>query len=272
MDLLLPSTMTTYRRKRYLSKAIQSNWYCFRIVLFVGAMVWAIPVVRAEPTCPIELQSATQLVLVGVPSVSLQRAAVIRYERAPPTEPWRIAGPRMPAVIGRNGLGWAPTFRDRATTSAPRKIEGDGKTPGGIFRLGDAFGFDASSRPGYVRLRPGHEFCVSDPKSPDYNRILPKKPAHRINGEDMGAIDLYRRGLFIDYPTNAAERAGSCIFVHVWRSENSGTSGCVALAQSDVETMQSWIRPREAVIAILPSVDAKIIESCVITEPIAKKE
>ena len=82
----------------------------------------------------------------------------------------------------------------------------------------------------------------------------------------MGAIGLYRRGFFIDYPTNAAERAGSCIFVHVWRSKNSGTSGCVALTQSDVEAIQNWVRPREAVIAILPHVEAKTLETCILAD------
>ena len=252
--------------------AMQTNGLGLRIGLCIAVLVLAVPVVHADQTCPIELQSATQLVLVNIPSVSLHRAAVTRFERATTTEPWRISGARMPAVIGRKGFGWAPSFRDRATTSAPHKIEGDGKTPGGIFRLGNAFGFGASSVSGYVRLSPGKEFCVSDPKSPDYNRIIPKKPAHSIDGEDMGAIGLYRRGLFIDYPTNAAERAGSCIFVHVWRAENSGTSGCVAFSQSDVEVLQTWVRSQKAVIAILPSAEAKNIETCLSAGPESPKE
>ena len=256
--------MTVYGRERFLSMTMQLSRHGLQIGLGIAAMVFAVSAVRADTACPIEIQTATQLVLVSVPSVSRQRATVTRYERTTSAELWRTLGTGMPAVIGRKGLGWAPSFRDRATTSAPRKIEGDGKTPGGIFRLSDAFGFNASEIPGYVRLRPGHEFCVSDPKSPDYNRILPKKPALSVDGEDMGMIGLYRRGVFIDYPTSAAERAGSCIFVHVWRSENSGTSGCVALAQPDVEAIQSWVRSREALIAILPSVEAKMIETCVI--------
>ena len=232
----------------------QWNGHRLRLGLSVSAIVLGVPAAGAQPTCPVELQSATQLVLVSIPTVSLHRAAVTLFGRSMTTEAWRTSGATMPAVIGRKGLGWAPSFRARATTSAPRKIEGDGKTPGGIFRLGNAFGFAASSIFGYVRLSPGREFCVSDPKSPDYNQIIPQKPASSIEGEDMGAIGLYRRGFFIDYPTNAAERAGSCIFVHVWRSKNSGTSGCVALTQSDVEAIQNWVRPREAVIAILPHV------------------
>ena len=33
----------------------------------------------------------------------------------------------------------------------------------------------------------------------------------------MRATLLYRRGLVVDYPTDAANKAGSCIFIHVWR-------------------------------------------------------
>jgi L,D-peptidoglycan transpeptidase YkuD (ErfK/YbiS/YcfS/YnhG family) len=132
--------------------------------------------------------------LVEASDVSAHYASVTLFERSTLVDAWRQVR-TMPAVIGRNGFGWSWQFRNRATTTpAPTKREGDGRTPGGFFPLSYSFGFEVSSLPGYVRLRPGQEFCVSDVSSPDYNQILSKKPVTRVEGEDMGAVGLYRRG------------------------------------------------------------------------------
>jgi L,D-peptidoglycan transpeptidase YkuD (ErfK/YbiS/YcfS/YnhG family) len=55
-----------------------------------------------------------------------------------------------------------------------------------------------------------------------------------------------------NYPANRAEKGGSCVFVHVWRSPKSGTAGCVALAEDGVRTLQDWAKAGTAVIGILP--------------------
>jgi len=61
----------------------------------------------------------------------------------------------------------------------------------------------------------------------------------------------YRQGLVVDYPTNAAARAGSCIFIHVWRSPNRPTAGRVGLSEARVKCPQDLAADR-AVLAILP--------------------
>ncbi len=234
---------------------------CFGLLLVVAGLTMAPQSGRADQTCSKELGASTRLVIAEVPDLSGHQATVTLYERAGTGDPWQ-AGQRFSAVIGRKGFGWAWAFRNRATTQAPIKREGDGKTPGGIFPLGTAFGFEGSALPGYLRLRQGREFCVSDVKSASYNQILPEKPAGDIEGEDMGATALYRQGLFIDYPSDAAERAGSCIFVHVWRSPGSPTAGCVALAQGDVEFVQRWSAGNSGHIAILPRAEAESLVTC----------
>lgn len=231
------------------------------LLLAAAGLAMAPQTARADATCPKELSVSTHVMIVEVPDISGHQGSVTLFERAGTAEPWQ-AGRRLTAVIGRKGFGWAWAHRDRTTTPAPIKREGDGKTPGGIFPLGSAFGFENSPLPGYLRLRPGREFCVSDAKSQSYNQILPEKPAGDVEGEDMGATALYRQGLFIGYPSDAAERAGSCIFVHVWRSSSSPTAGCVALAQSDVEFVQRWSAGKSAHIAILPRAEAESLVTC----------
>jgi L,D-peptidoglycan transpeptidase YkuD (ErfK/YbiS/YcfS/YnhG family) len=73
-----------------------------------------------------------------------------------------------------------------------------------------------------------------------------------VSVENMSRmLPMYRRGLVVDYPTNARARAGSCIFIHVWRSPTTGTAGCVALPEARVEALQDF-SAAGAVIAILP--------------------
>ena len=64
-------------------------------------------------------------------------------------------------------------------------------------------------------------------------------------------LPMYRRGLVVDYPTDARKMAGSCIFIHVWRSPTTGTAGCVAMPEPRVEALQDFAADG-AVIAVLP--------------------
>jgi L,D-peptidoglycan transpeptidase YkuD (ErfK/YbiS/YcfS/YnhG family) len=68
----------------------------------------------------------------------------------------------------------------------------------------------------------------------------------------MWRVPDYRNGIFIDYPTDAKLRAGSCIFIHVWEAEGLGTVGCVAAPEATVARLQDWTAGGKAAIAILP--------------------
>jgi L,D-peptidoglycan transpeptidase YkuD (ErfK/YbiS/YcfS/YnhG family) len=223
-----------------------------QIALCVVLLAIAASPVAAQ--CPAALADATQLVLVRTARMGDLRATLQTFERSSPAVPWRAAASPEPAVVGRSGLGWGWGFRDQAKQGEPNKVEGDGRTPAGIYPLGHAFGFAASSAAGYLRLEKGKTFCVDDVRSARYGQIVARStvPAG-TSGEDMGGIDLYRRGVTVEYPANAAARAGSCIFVHVWRTADKGTTGCVAAAEAAVARLQEWIVPRKAAIAILPS-------------------
>ncbi len=216
---------------------------------------------RPSPECPKELSQATQLLLVSSKTMSSRTAALQRFERADASAPWSPAGGPMPVVLGWSGIRWAWSSGALHKGGGPVKREGDGATPAGIFPVGAPFGFAAASLPGYVRLRGGKQFCVSEPEAPSYNTIVESRAAN-LAGEDMGTVSLYRRGLFIDLPTSRAERGGSCAFIHVWRSPQARTSGCVASAEENIAALQNWVRPKEALIAILPAKEAEQLEKC----------
>src|SRR5438046_9963425 len=67
----------------------------------------------------------------------------------------------------------------------------------------------------------------------------------------MRSSPLYRRGLFVDYPSDRATRRGSCILIHIWSAPATGTAGCIGLPEERARALQDFSRPR-AVLAVLP--------------------
>jgi L,D-peptidoglycan transpeptidase YkuD (ErfK/YbiS/YcfS/YnhG family) len=229
---------------------------------FAFAVAFAWPGHAQEEPCPAVLQSATRLVLVTAKSMSTPVARVRLFERAATGESWHAVGKGEAAVVGRAGMAWGYAFRSLAGAGEPKKLEGDQRTPAGIYGIGRSFGFTALPRNDHLVLKPGEAICVDDPASPAYNAITSRKAlGPRAHGEDMGRISLYRRGLVIDYPSDRATRAGSCIFLHVWRGPAKGTNGCVAMPEPRIEALQSF-EAGSAAIAILPENALPRFASC----------
>lgn len=212
------------------------------------------PAAAAEAAaCPAALTEATRLVLVTTERMNSVSASLQLYAREAPDAAWQAEGSKIAAVIGKSGLGWAFDQAERAN-GQPVKREGDGRTPAGVFRTGTAFG--AKPRPGigtYLKLTSA-TVCVDDVASPHYNAIVPRKSiAAGISHERMGAIPLYRQGLFIAHPTSREQRGGSCIFLHVWRRPGAPTVGCVATTEANVVQVQDFLDGQAGAIAILPA-------------------
>ena len=209
------------------------------------------PQIACAQSCPHPLASATRLVLVSTDKMTSSTASLQRFERAAPDAPWRAVGGPESALIGYRGVAWAQTFHAFAHDHEPLKIDGDKRVPAGFFAVGRSFGFAASSRPGYLRITTG-TVCVDDASSPAYNTITSRaKVGWRVHGENMWRIPQYRRGLLVDYPTDAKERAGSCIFVHLRLPGATGTQGCVAVSEPQLEVLQDFAQDG-AVVAVLP--------------------
>ncbi|MEI8153122.1 MAG: hypothetical protein WCG92_16185 [Hyphomicrobiales bacterium] len=216
-----------------------------------AALAHSAPPAQAQ-SCPAPLAGAKRLVLVTASTMNEVTATMRLYERASSAESWRALGAAEPAMIGRGGMGWSQSFTRFARRGEPLKVEGDKRAPAGIYPIGRSFGIVASSRPNYLRVTPD-TICVHDPSSPAYNTIASRSrlgPA--VGAENMSrALPMYRRGLQVDYPTDARRKAGSCIFIHVWRSPTTGTAGCVAVPEPRVEALQEF-SAGGAVLAIVP--------------------
>jgi L,D-peptidoglycan transpeptidase YkuD (ErfK/YbiS/YcfS/YnhG family) len=221
------------------------------VAIVAVATVHSVVGARAQ-SCPAPLADAKRLVLVTAPSMNDMVATMRLYERASANEAWRALDAAEPVTIGRAGMGWSQFFLKLARRGEPLKVEGDKRTPAGIYPIGRSFGILASSRPNYLHVTPD-TICVNDLSSPAYNTIASRaRVGPAVHAENMSRIlPMYRRGLLVDYPTDAKKQAGSCIFIHVWRSPTTGTAGCVAMPEPRVEALQDFAAAG-AVLAILP--------------------
>jgi L,D-peptidoglycan transpeptidase YkuD (ErfK/YbiS/YcfS/YnhG family) len=209
------------------------------------------PQAALAQSCPQPLASARRLVLVTADTFTSNTATVQQFERDAVTAPWQEFRGATTALIGHKGVGWAQTFRSFARKGEPVKVEGDKRAPAGFYKIGSSFGFDVSHRPGYMRVGEGMT-CVDDLSSPAYNTITSREQiGWKVHGENMWRVPEYARGLLIDYPSNRKTRAGSCIFIHLQLPGKTGTSGCVALPEPQLEALQDFAASG-AVLAILP--------------------
>jgi D-alanyl-D-alanine dipeptidase len=217
----------------------------------IALLLLIAPSLAFAQSCPAPLASAHRLLLVVPATMHSTTAYARRFSRNSPRAPWRPAGGPFTALLGYRGVGWAHAYRRFAAKGEPIKVDGDLRVPAGVFRVGRSFGFAPSRRAGYLRLVPGVT-CVDDPRSRAYNTITTRaKVGWRVHGENMWRVRQYGQGLLVDYPTNRAARAGSCIFIHLWLKNANGTHGCVALPPKRVAAMQTFAQ-RGAVLAVIP--------------------
>ncbi len=200
----------------------------------------------------------TQMLLVTTPSWTSAHGSIGRFERRP-GGPWTLVGSRVATSIGRAGLAWGRGLHGQGAPSdceGPTKVEGDGRSPAGVFALGAVYGDTAGAgRFSYRVLTPTWR-CPDDPASSFYNEVLDASsvtPDWNSAEQMVRADGLYRWVVFVEHNTAPrVPRGGSCIFIHVWGGAASTTSGCTSLERTALEDVLAWLQPEHAVEVALP--------------------
>lgn len=129
-----------------------------------------------------------------------------------------------PCFFGKNGLSVA-------------KVEGDGKTPIGYFRLGQCFyRADRIQLPetklSFRAITPNDGWC-DDQAHPSYNQLvqLPFESGHEKMYIEEGIYDLVIEILY-NYDPVVPGR-GSAIFWHLQSEVRAYTEGCLAIQRED---------------------------------------
>jgi L,D-peptidoglycan transpeptidase YkuD (ErfK/YbiS/YcfS/YnhG family) len=198
-----------------------------------AAVAATLPAARNDAACPVPASvHAAQVVLVRHTGThALVTACALRSR----------GGYRL--VLG-GFRGWVGY---RGVAPAGTKREGDGRTPGGVFRLRGGFG--TASNPG---LRLGWlqvdaaDVWVDDPRSSLYNthRRLPARG--RWASAERLRQPAYRYAQVIGYNEARTPGRGSAIFFHV--STGGPTAGCVSLPTSALLEVMRWERPGAVIV------------------------
>jgi D-alanyl-D-alanine dipeptidase len=211
--------------------------------------------------------SSLQAIVVRTKDWTAVQAKITLYERLSGNEQWRSVGPGFQAVVGKKGMGWGRGIFDPAdATGSSFRKEGDKRSPAGIFTIGNTFGITPTAyakktlnlKMPYIHITESTQ-CVGDGVSEYYNMIVDTKSV-TPDWIDESANELmfldairdeaaYKWGFFIDNnsnknPLNSMKRdkvSGSCIFMHIWKGDGTGTSGCTATDEVNLKKVISWL-------------------------------
>ena len=196
-----------------------------------------------------------QLLLVVSKDKNTLQAVLQRYTRKNDGASWQKVGTAFPVVLGKNGLAWDSNLALKIRGNDFIKQEGDGRAPAGIFAIGDVFAFDKASTKMPFFILQKDTVCVDDPNSIHYNHILLNSDRTKKDwnsSEQMREEALYDTGIVVQYNAIQTQKklsyapnkkAGSCIFMHIWRSSDVGTAGCTAMEKTNLVQLIQWLIP-----------------------------
>ena len=232
------------------------------------AGVGAKPVKPAKPVkATTGVPPSTKQLVLGVASDwSSSTATLQRYARRGSGKtlgPWKAVGAPFTARLGLQGLAWGIGLHT-VPAGAVRKVEGDDRSPAGLFTLSTAYGYSPlwakNTKLPYVSVG-GDDLFVEDPTSPFYNshvRIDHAPATEWEQAQQMHQNDpAHRLEVLVDHnrTTPPTPGAGSAIFIHIWRGDGAKTtSGCTSVSDESIETLVSWLDPAaKPVYALLPA-------------------
>lgn len=178
------------------------------------------------------LDSCRQLLIVFNEKPNDHKAILVVMEKT--AKGWQNKLNPIPAVVGRNGYA-----------NPRKKIEGDGKSPKGLFRLGHLFSYEkgVNTKMPFTQTT-SEDKWIDDPNSTNYNRhIRGQTDAKSFENLLLGS-DVYKYCLVIEYNTNPVIKGkGSAIFLHLNEEPSGSTSGCVAIDEANMNLILKWMNP-----------------------------
>ena len=188
-------------------------------------------------------QETAQLIKVTTKNWNTKDGKLQRYEKDNKGN-WVKVGKTVDIVLGRNGLAWGLGVHKIPKDAKYIKKEGDGKSPAGLFRLGNGFGYQAFKINFPYKTYKRTDHCVDDSKSEFYNTIIDSKKVKKDykSFEHMKLKNnLYKYGITVKHNPKNIAQAGSCIFIHIKSNTGRGTAGCTAMNESSITTILKWL-------------------------------
>ena len=183
------------------------------------------------------LHSSQQIILVVSDNFQLPQAKLECYEGSK-----SVCG-TIDVNIGKNGLGWGIGIQNLyQKEDEPLKYEGDKKAPIGIFNLTNIYGYSKTHDFNMPYLYTSKNLiCVDDSSSAFYNQVIEANGGEK-SFESMKRNDhQYELGIMVAHNSEATEKRGSCIFLHVKKEENAPTAGCTSMSLDEIKKIASWL-------------------------------
>jgi L,D-peptidoglycan transpeptidase YkuD (ErfK/YbiS/YcfS/YnhG family) len=191
-----------------------------------------------------QLENVNQLLVVFNEKSESFTAVFVALEKN--GKNWEVKQNPIEAGIGKNGFA-LPN----------QKVEGDGKSPTGIFRLGKLFSYEKQ----FHTLLENQQTTkddkwIDDVNSPDYNKHIIGTTNAKSYENLLLNTDVYKYCTVIEYNTNPVVKGkGSAIFFHLALKPASFTSGCVAINEEYMKLMVNWLNPKQNPTIIMGNLD-----------------
>lgn len=147
---------------------------------------------------------------------------------------WEIKIGPLDGGIGENGFA-----------AFGEKMEGDSKSPSGVFSLGHLFSYaDTIDTKMPYTISTAEDKWVDDPESEDYNKHVRGETSAKSFENLKLKSDYYKYCMVIEYNTDPVVKGkGSAIFFHLRENDTETTSGCVAISEEDMRQVLKWMNP-----------------------------
>lgn len=194
-----------------------------------------------------EIPDSKQLLVVTAENWSDPSGLMQRYERK--NAKWYKVGKAIKVKLGRNGLGWGIGLHTIPKDAEIIKKEGDGKSPAGIFKLNQAFGYEPFKIVYPYEVYSETDHCVDDVNSKFYNKIVDSTRIDRdYESHEVMKFpkDYYKYGIVVDHNgitegSKSKMGAGSCIFIHI---KSIPTAGCTVMTENELKEILKWLDPK----------------------------
>jgi L,D-peptidoglycan transpeptidase YkuD (ErfK/YbiS/YcfS/YnhG family) len=177
-----------------------------------------------------QISKSKQILIVSNEQQQSNKATLVAFEKS--GKHWKVKFGPMDAWVGRNGFA-----------NSGLKVEGDGKSPSGVFALGRLFGYEAkvNTKMPFTQTTQEDKW-IDDPESPDYNRHVRGPTTAKSFENLLLSSDAYKYCMVIEYNTNPVVKGkGSAIFFHLGEG---ATAGCVAIKEDKMKPILKWMNPK----------------------------
>ncbi|MFD2328877.1 L,D-transpeptidase [Cohnella sp. GCM10020058] len=182
------------------------------------------------------LLGAEQVVVVEAKSLRAQTGVLSLREKRTDGG-WTVVLSGIPVALGKNGIA--------------KTKEGDGRTPSGVYPLGEAFG--TASEPKGLKLQykqtSRQDYWVDDPTSADYNHWVTYSgnPDRKWHSYERLYQPLYKYAVVVRYNDDPiVSGRGSAIFLHLWRGADKPTAGCIAMSEPSLLKLMAALDPAKS--------------------------